>query len=143
MKTKTKTKIEKVEKPSSFKPDSYNSVSPYLIVNNASAVITFLVAVFDAVELRRIAGPNGGRIVHAEVQLDDTVVMLCDCVPGVWEPVESHVHVYVPDVDATYARALQHGGLPVQPPEKKEDPDKRGAVKDRSGTTWWVATRQQ
>ena len=139
---KAKTKTDKIAKRSSFKPDSYNSVSPYLIVHDASAVIRFLVAVFDAVELRRIAEPNSGRVVHAEIRLDDTVVMLCDCAPGVGEAVESHVHVYVADVDTAYARALQNGGLPVQPPEKKEDLDRRGAFKDRSGTTWWIATKQ-
>ena len=139
---KAKTKTEKIAKSSSFKPDDYNSVSPYLVVNNASALISFLVAVFGALELRRVAEPNGGRGVHAEVRLDDTVVILSDCSPGVCDAVESHVHVYVPDVDATYSKALQNGGLPVQPPGKKEAPDKRGAFKDRSGTTWWIATKQ-
>jgi uncharacterized glyoxalase superfamily protein PhnB len=142
VKTKTKTKSEKVAKQSSFKPASYNSVSPYLVVPDAAAVIQFLIDVFDAVEIRRFAEPSGGRIAHAEVQLDDTVVMLSDCAPGTWPAVESHVHVYVADVDATFARALKHGGLPVQEPVKKQDEDKRGAFKDRSGTTWWVATRQ-
>lgn len=125
-----------------FKPASYNSVSPYLIVTDAAATIQFLVAVFGAVEIRRLADPASQRVRHAEVRLDDTVIMLGDCVDGVWPAVASHVHVYVPDVDATYAEALQHGATPVQAPVQKGDEDKRGGFADARGTTWWVATKQ-
>jgi PhnB protein len=79
---------------------------------------------------------------HAEVRLDDAVIMLGDCA-GHWPAVESHVHVYVPDVDATFRRALQHGATALQEPMKKEDEDKRGGVKDPWGTTWWIATRME
>ena len=78
---------------------------------------------------------------HAEVRLDDTVIMLGDCVEGVWPAVGAHVHVYVPDVDATYAKALKCGAVSVQAPVKKEDEDKRGGFKDAGGTTWWVGTK--
>jgi PhnB protein len=125
-----------------FKPASYNSVSPYLIVTDAAATIKFLIAVFGAKELRRVADPKTGRIMHAEVRLDDTVIMLGDCVEGVWPAVAAHVHVYVPDVDATYAKALQNGATAVQAPVQKQDEDKRGGFKDAWGTTWWVATKQ-
>lgn len=56
-------------------------------------------------------------------------------------PIPVNVHVYVPDVDATYARALAAGAESVQEPVKKDDPDKRGGVKDLGGTTWWIATK--
>ena len=121
-----------------FKPASYNSVSPYLIVTNAAATIQFLIEVFGAQEIRRVADPRSGRIMHAEVRLDDTVIMLGDCVEGVWPAVGAHVHVYVPDVDATYAKALKCGAVSVQAPVTKEDEDKRGAFKDAGGTTRWV-----
>jgi uncharacterized glyoxalase superfamily protein PhnB len=122
-----------------FKPDAYNSVSPYLIVDGANGTIEFLKAAFDAIELRRYPGDNG-RIRHAEVRIDDTVVMIADCVEG-WPAVPSHVHVYVPDVDATYQRALDADATSVQEPVKKDDEDKRGGVKDAGGTTWWIATK--
>ena len=125
-----------------FKPASYNSVSSYLVVTDAAATIQFLVAVFGAVEIRRFADPASQRLRHAEVRLDDTVIMLGDCVEGVWPAVASHVHVYVPDVDATYAKALQHGATAVQAPVQKGDEDKRGGFADAWGTTWWVATKQ-
>ena len=124
---------------STFKPVNYNSVSPYLIVSGASGTIGFLTRVFGAVELRRHPTPSG-TIMHAEVRLDDTVVMLADGTAG-WPPMASHVHVYVPDVDATYARALEAGAVSVQAPVKKGDEDKRGGVKDAGGTTWWIASK--
>ncbi|HEX8618877.1 MAG TPA: VOC family protein [Thermoanaerobaculia bacterium] len=123
----------------SHKPEGYNSVSPYLVVSGASATIEFLQRVFGAVELRRYPGEDG-RLMHAEVRIDDTVVMLADGVEG-WPPVPSYVHLYVPDVDDTYRRALEAGATSVQEPVKKEDADKRGGVRDAGGTTWWIATK--
>ena len=123
----------------SYKPKTYNSVSPYLIVSDAADTIEFLSQVFGAVELCRFPGDDG-RLMHAEVRLDDTVIMLGDSAEG-WPPVPSHVHVYVPDVDAAYQRALEAGATSVQEPVKKDDDDKRGGVKDTGGTTWWIATK--
>ncbi len=122
-----------------YKPDGYTTVSPYLIVDGASATIEFLRNVFGAIELRRFPDPTG-KIMHAEVRIDDTVVMIADGASG-WPPVPTYVHVYVPDVDATYRRALEAGAISVQAPVKKEDADKRGGVKDAGGTTWWIATK--
>lgn len=125
--------------PSSYKPDNYSTVSPYLVVDGAEGTIDFLVKVLGAVELRRFPGA-AGKIVHAEVRIEDTVLMVADGAEG-WPPVPSHVHVYVDDVDATYRRALEAGATSVQEPVKKEDADKRGGVKDAGGTTWWIATK--
>ncbi|MGE3179611.1 MAG: VOC family protein, partial [Vicinamibacterales bacterium] len=120
--------------------EAYSTVSPYLIVNGAGATIDFLKAVFDAVELRRFPDESG-RIRHAEVRLDDTVIMLADPVPPQWPAMPSNVHVYVKDVDETYRKALAAGAESVQAPVKKPDEDKRGGVRDAGGTTWWIATK--
>lgn len=122
-----------------FKPENYTSVSPYLVVNDAAKSIEFLEEVFGAVVLRRYADADG-RLMHSEIRLDDTILMLADSAPE-WPPTPSHVHVYVADVDATYAHALRAGATSVQEPVKKDDEDKRGGVKDIGGTTWWIATR--
>ena len=123
----------------SYKPERYSTVSPYLIVDGASHTIDFLVRVFDAVELRRFPDTTG-KLMHAEVRIDDTVVMLADGGAG-WPPIPANVHVYVADVDATYRHALEAGATSVQEPVKKDDADKRGGVKDAGGTTWWIATK--
>ena len=122
-----------------YKPEGYSTVAPYLIVKGAGRTIDFLTRVLDAVELRRFADPSGG-IMHAEVRVGDSVVMIADGTDG-WPPVSAHVHVYVEDVDRTYRRALEAGATSVQEPVKKEDEDKRGGVTDAGGTTWWIATR--
>jgi PhnB protein len=129
--------LRTMEKPMTFKPAGYNSVSPYLIVNGAQGSIDFLIEVFGAQALRIIARGDG-RLAHGEVRIDDTVVMLTDAVEG-WPAVPTHVHIYVSDVDAVYERALRAGARSVQPPVQKDDPDKRGGFEDAGGTTWWIA----
>lgn len=125
--------------PANHKPDGYTSVAPYLIVNGARGTIDFLKQVFDAQELR-VFGTDDGKIMHGEVRIDDTVVMVADSAEG-WPALASHVHIYVADVDDTWRRALAAGAESVQEPVKKDDEDKRGGIKDAGGTTWWIATR--
>jgi PhnB protein len=122
------------------KPPGYSTVSVYLVAQGAQSVIDFLRNTFDAVPLRRFDNPDG-TIMHSEVRIDDSVIMIADSgrpYPAfpVW------LHVYVEDVDKTYQRALAAGGTSVQEPVRKEgDPDKRGGVKDPAGNTWWIATQ--
>jgi len=123
-----------------YKPVNYSTVAPYLIVNGAAATIDFLKRVFGAVELRRFPD-DAGKLMHAEVRIDDTIIMLADPAPPGWLPISAYVHIYVPDVDATYRSALAAGAVSVQEPVKKQDEDKRGGVKDAGGTTWWIATK--
>ena len=122
-----------------YKPDRYTSLAPYLTLDDARRTIEFLVDVFGAERLRMITAGDG-RLVHGELRIDDTVLMLADSLAG-WPAVASHVHVYVPDVDAVYRRAMAAGATPVQEPAKKDDEDRRGGFRDPGGTTWWVATR--
>lgn len=131
--------IRNRELSTSHKPENYSSVSPYLIVSGASQTIEFLKTVLDAEELRRFLNEDGS-INHAEVRIEDTVVMLADRAAG-WESLPAHVHVYVPDVDATYRRALEVGATSVQKPVQKDDSSKRGGVMDAGGTTWWISTK--
>jgi uncharacterized glyoxalase superfamily protein PhnB len=122
-----------------YKPGGYTSVSPYLIVDDASALMAFLAGVFDAEELRRFPDESG-RIMHAEMRIDDTVVMFADSVDD-WPASQAQIHVYVTDVDETYRRALEAGASEVQEPVQKEDEDKRGGVVGPGNITWWIATR--
>jgi uncharacterized glyoxalase superfamily protein PhnB len=124
----------------SAKPPGYSTVSVYLVAQGAQAVIDFLKNTFDATQLRRFDTPDG-KILHAEVRIDDTVIMVADA-GGTYPAFPSWLHVYVNDVDKTYQRALAAGGTALQEPVRKEgDPDKRGGVKDPAGNTWWIATQ--
>lgn len=124
-----------------WKPAGHTSVSPYLLVGGAQRVIEFLAAVFDAKPVRRFDAPDGS-ILHAEVRIDDTIVMLADAAAE-WPSAPAMIHVYVTDVDRTWQRALDAGATAVQEPAIKEgDPDRRGGFTDPAGNTWWVATQQ-
>jgi PhnB protein len=126
--------------PDSWCPDGYNHLSPYLIVEKADGLLAFVRQVFDAEFLRRFEDEKGG-VVHAEARIGDTVIMVADSVEA-WPPVPPHLHLYVPDVDATFARALEAGAEALQEPTRREgDADRRGGFRDASGTTWWVATQ--
>jgi PhnB protein len=123
-----------------YKPQGYPSVSAYVVADGSQGVIDFLVESFEATQTRRYDGPDGS-IMHAEVRIDDTVVMITE--GGGDNPAfPIWLHVYVPDVDASYRRALAAGGVSVDEPKHREgDPDRRGGVKDPAGNTWWIATQ--
>ena len=123
-----------------WKPPSYGSVSPYIMARDAQRVIDFLKQVFGATDLRRYDMPDG-TIMHAEVRMDDSVIMLAEA-SDEFPAFPIWLHVYVPDVDATYRRALDLGAESVQEPRQREgDPDRRGGVKDPAGNTWWISTQ--
>ena len=82
-----------------FKPVGYSTVSPYLITTDAAETIRFLERVLGG-KLLRSFPDDQGRLMHAEVRIDDTVIMLADSAPG-WPPVPAYAHVYVENVDAT------------------------------------------
>ncbi len=123
-----------------FKPAGYNSASPYLIVAKADATIDFLKEVFSAEPLRRIPREDGS-VMHAEVRVDDSVIMLGEAMEG-WPAQTAHIHLYVPDVDETYQKMLAAGGESImEPMQKSPDDDKRGGVKDPNGISWWIGTQ--
>jgi PhnB protein len=123
-----------------WKPASYPSVSPYLVCENAEAIIAFLERVFDGALVRRFDRPDGS-LMHAEVRIDDSIVMIGGGATGEQSP-GPHIHVYVRDAQAVYDRAMQHGAHGVQAPERKRAGDDfRGGFRDAAGTTWWVATQ--
>lgn len=123
-----------------FKPADYNSVSPYLVVAGAQELIDFLSAVFDARVTRRYDNPDGS-IMHAEVMLDDSIVMLGDSSSD-YPANTLLIHVYVPDVDEVFRRAMAAGGIEDQAPQQRAgDPDRRGSFKDLAGNTWAIATQ--
>jgi PhnB protein len=123
-----------------WKPENYNSVSVYIVADNAQRVIDFLKNTFAATPLRRFDAPDG-KIMHAEVRISDTIVMIADA-GGAYPAFPVWLHVYVPDAQATYKKALAAGGVSVQEPVRKQgDPDLRGGVKDSCGNTWWISTQ--
>ncbi len=116
-----------------WKPDGYTSLAPYLLVPDPLAVLAFCEGAFGAQRLRVIR--NGDRIEHAECRIDDTVLMMGQVEDGP----PAMVHLYLPDPDAAFARALDLGAEVVQPMMEKGDGDRRGGVRTACGTQWWLA----
>lgn len=124
-----------------FKPSGYTSVSPYFIVNGAQRLINLLKTIFGATELRRYDMPDGS-IMHAEIKIDDSVIMLGDS-SDKFPAVPVVIHVYVPDIDETFEKAIKAGCEIVERPKQQEgDPDRRGTFKDFAGNMWSVGTQQ-
>jgi uncharacterized glyoxalase superfamily protein PhnB len=129
---------------STFMPRGFRTVTPYLIVEDAPALIKFTGRVFGAEEMHRTFGPGGG--IHAEVRIGDSMVMIGGGSEGrpLGRPgMPTALHVYVEDTDAVYRRALDSGASSIGAigaPADQEYGERSAAVKDPSGTVWYIAT---
>lgn len=123
-----------------YKPEHYNSLSPYLIVDDAQKLVDLLTVIFNAKTLRRFDHENG-KIAHIELQLDDTVIMISDSTAN-YGANKTMLHIYVPDVLKTFNKAIEHGCVEIEKPiNKPGDPDTRGSFYDFAGNYWAVSTQ--
>jgi uncharacterized glyoxalase superfamily protein PhnB len=116
----------------------YETITPYLTVKRAGQLVEFVKEVFGGVEVFRTTGSAGG--LHAEVTVGDSKLMI-----GGYESVEeipTSLHVYVPDADAVYQRALAAGATSVEEPVDQFYGDREAGVKDPTGNVWWIATHK-
>ncbi|MET7427210.1 VOC family protein [Dactylosporangium sp. NPDC005555] len=126
-------------------PDRYRYAAiPHIMLDGARAAAEFYVAAFDAEELMRIAHPDG-RILHAELRIGTSVVMLGDAEkpfvsPHVAGGTTVGLHVYVDDVDALYDRAVTAGATSMQPPTDMFYGDRTIMLKDPFGHVWVFLT---
>jgi uncharacterized glyoxalase superfamily protein PhnB len=119
-------------------PDGYHHVTPYLIVRGADALVEFLKQSFGAKEMMRHARPDGA-VMHAEVRIGDSVVMLADA-SDQHPPAPCVLHLYTEDTDAAYQRALKAGGTSLREPATQFYGDRSAGVKDPFGNSWWIST---
>jgi PhnB protein len=125
-------------------PPGYASVTPYLIVRGAAQAIDFYQRAFGAVELFRLDGPDG-KIAHAEIRIGNSHVMLSDGMSDYPDPLTlggSGVSfmVYVPDVDAAFARAVAAGAAGKRPVADQFYGDRTGTLADPFGHVWSLGT---
>ena len=127
-------------------PAGYHSVTPYLICADAGAAIEFYKAAFNATELMRLPGP-GGAVMHAEIKIGDSAVMLADECPEMnakgpssygGSPVS--LLIYTEDVDALFKQALAAGAKEIRPVQDQFYGDRSGILEDPSGHSWSLAT---
>src|SRR5215472_5296502 len=118
-------------------PDGYHSVTPTLVVKGAAKLIEFMKQAFGAEEAFRMPSPTG-EIMHAEVKIGDSVVMLNDAMRQT--PTSSALFLYVTDVDRTYQQALKAGATSLSEPANMFWGDRLAHVKDQFGNQWMLAT---
>ena len=127
-------------------PEGYHNVTPYLFVRSAASAIEFYKSIFAATEIMRMAGPNG-KIMHAELKIGDSIVMLADENPqtGVMSPqtiggFSVGLHVYIENVDAVIKKAVESGAKLLRPIKNQFYGDRSGSLLDPFGHMWSVAT---
>jgi PhnB protein len=132
--------------PVHFQPEGYHTVTPYLIVQGAAQAIDFYQRAFGAKVLVRM-DDDKGRIGHAELKLGDSVVMLADEVPEMGHKSPQTLGgtgvsllLYVPDVDAAVAQAVQSGAKLKRPVADQFYGDRTGGIEDPFGHVWYLAT---
>ena len=120
-------------------PEGYHTVTPLLSVRGAARLIDFLKKAFGATEIYRFPSPDGS-VMHAELKIGDSVVMLGDAADEQHPPMPVALYLYVDDAEATYRKALDAGGESIGAPEDMFWGDRVATIKDFAGNKWWIAT---
>jgi PhnB protein len=119
--------------------EGFSSITPYLAVRRAVELMDFLKEVLGATELMRAPGPSGG-IMHAEVRIGNSMVMLGGSPDMPYPETPGALHTYVGDVDAVYERALAAGASSIHGPQDMDYGERGASVKDAFGNHWYLAT---
>lgn len=130
-------------------PEGYHSLTPYLSIQGAADALGFYQRAFGAEELFRLAMPNGS-IGHAEIKIGDSHIMLADVCEeeGFRDPRSLGsstvgLHLYVEDVDAMYARAVEAGAKALSPVTDQFYGDRSGKLEDPFGHLWFISTHKE
>jgi PhnB protein len=131
-------------------PDGYHTVTPSLVVKGGAQAIEFYKKSFGAIENFRMPGPDGKSLMHAELKIGDSIVMLADEQPdmGCKAPTSvgtstGSLFLYVKDVDAAYKKAVEAGAKVVMPPADMFWGDRFGQVDDPFGHRWGLGTHKE
>lgn len=127
-------------------PTGYHTVTPYLVIKDAAQAIEFYKEAFGATELMRLESPEG-KLVHAEIRIGDSPLMLCDESPD-WNALSPQtiggtsvsLMLYLEDVDSVVNRALGAGATLLMPVADQFWGDRMGTVADPFGHKWSIAT---
>jgi PhnB protein len=128
-------------------PDGYQTITPQLVLDNAAQTIDWYKKALGAEEVSRSVGPDG-KIMHAELKIGTSRIMVNDVMMGVKGPQAfggspASLWVYVEDSDALFNRAVGAGATVQMPLADQFWGDRAGAIADPAGYTWWIATRTE
>lgn len=131
-------------------PDGYHAITPTLTVKDASNAIEFYKKAFGAKEIYRFLGPDGKSIMHAEIKISDSIVMLGEENPqmGCLSPqstgsTSSGIFMYVPNADDVFNKAVSAGAKPQMPMMDAFWGDRFGSIIDPFGHVWSISTRKK
>jgi uncharacterized glyoxalase superfamily protein PhnB len=118
--------------------DGFHAITPYFFAEEARRLIKFISTAFGGKLTFQKERPDGS-IVHAEMQIGDSMLMLAD--PSAeFKPTPTSIYLYVKDCDAVYQTALTSGGTSIFPMMTLPSGERYGGVKDPCGNIWWIAT---
>ena len=118
-------------------PANYQTVMPYLIINNAAAFIAFTQKVFNAKETYKVMRDEN-CIMHAEIMIGGTTIMLADCTEQFSERTAG-LFVYVENADESYQKAIDEGAV-IESVVSNQPYGRSGGIKDPFGNTWWITS---
>ena len=131
-------------------PAGFHTVTPHIVIRNAARAIDFYKEAFGAKELFRMPGPDGKSIMHAEIKIGDSIIMIGEEHPefGCKSPQALNgtpvgIHLYVENADDIFQRAVKAGAQSVMPVEDQFWGDRYGKLKDPFGHEWSIATHQR
>jgi uncharacterized glyoxalase superfamily protein PhnB len=116
----------------------FRTITPYLFAQNASRLIEFIAKAFNGEEIYRKERPDGA-IIHAEMRIGDSMLMLGEATPQ-FGVMPTSIYLYVADSDSVYHKALEAGGVSAFPIMTLPNGERYGGVKDVCGNIWWIAT---
>jgi len=128
-------------------PEGSRTVTPHLVVDGGEAALDFYVSAFGAVEEGRMLCPSTGKLMHGSLKLGDSKIMVCDEFPEMCgkspatlggTPVT--IALYVEDIDAAFAHAVEAGATPIMPPADMFWGDRYGKLVDPYGHHWSMST---
>jgi PhnB protein len=122
-------------------PEGYTAITPWIISPDSARLITFLTNAFGAEEIpgSRMLSPEG-KIVHVEVQLDDSIIMLFDAAKS-WPPTPAFIRLFVDNCEKIYNQAMKAGARGVTKPTMLSFGDKVARIADPFGNVWWIQER--
>jgi PhnB protein len=127
-------------------PEGYHTLTPYFTVRDAARAIEFYKQAFGAQERGVMKGPDG-KVMHAELKIGDSIVMLADEFPefGAVAPesggsTSMGLHIYVDNVDQAFDRAVKAGAKVEMPVSDQFWGDRYGKLRDPFGHKWSIAT---
>jgi PhnB protein len=136
-------------KPGKAVPDGYHTATPYLSVTNAGEAIDFYKRAFGAEEIVRMPGPDGKSVMHAEIKIGNSMLMIADewpqadCKsPKTLGGTSVNIFLYVQDADATFQKAVNAGAKATMPLMDMFWGDRYGKVVDPYGHSWGIATHK-